>query len=171
MIGMSAQRILIMSVAIFLFSYVGAAQAFCFADAAKRYGVNKTLLMAIAKVESNLNPQALNLNDNGSTDHGLMQINSQHFKKLAAFNITEQTIMEPCTNVHIGAWMLADVIKRHGAKWWSVGAYNAGNKPSSEQRRIRYAQKVAKIYRALEKKNQHSLVAAAQNQFTLQVVD
>ncbi len=171
MSGMSVQRIFIVSGVIFLFSHIGAAQAFCFADAAKRYGVNKTLLMAIAKVESNWNPQALNVNDNGSTDHGLMQINSQHFKKLAAFNITEETIMEPCTNVHIGAWMLADMMKRHGAKWWSVGAYNAGNKPSSEQRRIRYAQKVASIYRALEKKNQHPLVVSAPNQFKLQVVD
>lgn len=65
-------------------------QAFCFSEAAQRYGINEKILIAIAKVESNFNPSAININKNGSVDHGLMQINSQHLNKLAALGIDKK---------------------------------------------------------------------------------
>ncbi|MBV5267448.1 MAG: lytic transglycosylase domain-containing protein [Burkholderiaceae bacterium] len=75
------------------------ANAFCFAEAAQRYGVDERLLMAIAKQESDFKPHATHTNENGSVDVGLMQINSQHFKTLRRFNITEQSLLDPCVNV------------------------------------------------------------------------
>jgi soluble lytic murein transglycosylase-like protein len=49
---------------------------FCFEDAGNKYGINPILLESIARVESNLNPKAINKNTNGTSDIGLMQINS-----------------------------------------------------------------------------------------------
>lgn len=139
-------------VAMMLLAVTSESQAFCFSDAAKRYGVNEKILIAIAKVESNFNPSAININKNGSVDHGLMQINSQHLKKLARFGIDKKSLMDPCTNVHVGAWILAEVIQRHGKKWWAVGAYGAGGRSSKEILREQYAAKVINALNAIEKK-------------------
>ncbi len=57
---------------------------FCFDDAGKKYGINPALLEGIARVESNLNPKAMNRNTNGTTDIGLMQINSWWLKSINA---------------------------------------------------------------------------------------
>ena len=100
----------------------------CWNEAAQRYGVPAELLYAIARVESNLNPQAVNrshIQRTGSYDIGLMQINSGHLRSLARYGIRESDLYEPCTNLHVGAWLLADSFSRKGVSWDSVGAYNA----------------------------------------------
>ena len=79
----------------------------CWDDAAARYQVNPTLLHAIARTESGVNPRAIGRNRNGSRDIGLMQINSGWLPTLARHGITEQDLFDPCTNLHVGAWILA----------------------------------------------------------------
>lgn len=133
------------------------AQAFCFAQAAQDYGVNEALLRAIAKVESNNQPQARNTNTDGSVDVGLMQINSRHFPVLARYHITPQALMEPCLNVQVGAWVLAQAIGVHGATWRAVGAYNAGGSPAREALREKY---VAKVWQALQMQTRPSTALA-----------
>lgn len=105
-----------------------AARATCWDQAAQRYGVSAQLLYAVARTESNLNPLATNRSHRqrtGSYDIGLMQINSSHLPRLARYGIGERELFDPCTNLHVGAWLLADNFTRRGVSWDAVGAYNA----------------------------------------------
>lgn len=125
--------------------------AFCFEEAGAYYNVSPTLLRAIAKVESSLNPKAYNENKNElgeviSRDYGLMQINSSWFPRLAEFNINESNVYDPCFNVSLGAWVLASNFASHGYNWNSVGAYNAGFSKRTENARKIYIKKVQTVY-------------------------
>lgn len=99
----------------------------CWDDAATRYQVSSALLYAIARTESGLNPHAIGRNRNGSRDIGLMQINSVWLPTLAFHGIGERDLFEPCTNIHVGAWILAGNVHRFGYTWEAVGAYNAAS--------------------------------------------
>jgi hypothetical protein len=105
------------------------AQAFCFSEAGERYGVAPELLRAIAKVESSLNPRAINDSHKattGSIDIGLMQINSSHLKRLSTWGITQESLLkDPCLNVMVGAWLLVQHMAQHGQDWNGIGSYNA----------------------------------------------
>lgn len=116
----------------------------CWDEAAARYHVNSAVLYAMAQTESGLNPLAVGQNANGSRDIGLMQINSAWLPKLAEYGINERDLFQPCTSIHVGAWLLARNIYRYGYTWEAVGAYNAVN-PS---KRSAYVKKVQRNLRA-----------------------
>lgn len=116
----------------------------CVSQAARRYQVDERLLHAIIQVESSGKPAALNRNANGSEDIGPMQINSSWLPVLGRYGIQRYHLFDPCTNVHIGAWVLAGNIARYGHTWRAVGAYNA----KSLNRRERYVAQVWRRYQA-----------------------
>ena len=112
----------------------------CWDDAAAQYGVNPYLLYAIAKTESGLKPNALNRNKDGSYDIGLMQINSRWLPTLRKYGVREEQLWDACTSIQVGAWVLAQNMRRLGNSWEAVGAYNA----KDPAQRLKYALKVYK---------------------------
>lgn len=126
--------------------------AFCFESAGEYYNVNPQLLEAIATVESSLNARAVNKNEHSL---GLMQIHPQWFSKLIKFDIApDQLLSEPCTNVNVGAWILASNFYTHGKNWNSVGAYNAGfsKEKHVQNNRDVYIEKVKNALRKIQLK-------------------
>ena len=119
------------------------AAAFCFEEAGRMYNVSPLLLWAIAKVESNFNPGAINQNENGTYDYGVMQINSSWYGTLGPEGWSG--LCDACQNVRTGAWILAQCVKSCGYNWEAVGCYNA---KSSKKRRA-YAAKVQKVVQAV----------------------
>jgi hypothetical protein len=79
-------------------------------------GKNLQIAMAIAKAESGWNPTATNKNSNGSTDYGLMQINSIHKPTVA-----EQT--RPIENARKGR----EIFTTAGSKFTPWVTYNNGS--------------------------------------------
>lgn len=112
----------------------------CFESASQRYGIPVVLLKSISRTESGGNNAAMGRNKNGTYDIGHMQINSAWLPTLSKFGITQANLINsPCTNTHVGAWILASNFRQYGYNWRAVGAYNA----RSPNKAIRYARKVA----------------------------
>nr|WP_156789204.1 MULTISPECIES: lytic transglycosylase domain-containing protein [unclassified Burkholderia] len=119
-------RPLLASVFLFAAWLVSApAYADCYDSAARYHQVNPLILRAIAWQESHNRPDALNKNTNGTTDYGIMQINSVHLPVLSRYGITKDTLMEPCKNVYIAAWHLRRMMNKYGNTWQAVGAYHS----------------------------------------------
>jgi len=112
----------------------------CFFEAGERYNIDPLLLWSIGKTESGFNSRAINRNS-GSYDIGIMQINSAWLPTLSRYGILPASLYDPCTNIRVGAWILAQNIRRHGYNWKAVGAYNAAT-PSKQ---VIYARKVLSL--------------------------
>lgn len=98
----------------------------CINEAAICFQINPLLIKAIIWQESKNRQDAFNRNKNNTVDVGMMQINSIHFESLKKRGITEQTLREnSCANVFSGAWVLSQVIERHGYTWDSIGRYHS----------------------------------------------
>ena len=123
-----------------LLSLPHTAQAFCFEEAGRRYGVSSQILWAIAKAESNFDSSATNHNTNGSRDVGLMQINSLWEKELGA---AWDCLDDPCHSVMVGAWILSRCLREFGNTWQGVGCYHSRTPHLNE----RYAARIAEILR------------------------
>ena len=119
----------------------GTAHAFCFEEAGAMYGIAPKLLWTISKGESNFNPAAVNFNTNGSYDFGLMQINSSWAPILRKMGISWESLADPCTNVKVGAWVLARCVRDYGYTWAAVGCYNS----RTPAKRDRYAARIARL--------------------------
>lgn len=118
----------------------------CWDKAASIYNVDPWMLMAIAKTESSFNSTALNVNSNRSFDIGMMQINSSWLPTLKRFGIEKEHLLNPCTSVFVGAWILAQNIQHFGYNQDGIGAYNS---PGNITIRRNYAKKVYSNYREL----------------------
>ena len=121
----------------------GSARADCFDEAANYQKVNPLILRAIAWQESHNRAAAVHKNANGSTDYGVMQINSVHLPVLAQYGISRRTLMQPCKNVYIAAWHLRQQMNKYGNTWAAVGAYHS----ETPALRDEYARQIVAILR------------------------
>jgi soluble lytic murein transglycosylase-like protein len=103
------------------------AAANCWAQAAAAHRVDPLLLKAIGWHESRGRTHAIGspLRD-GNRAIGVMQINTIHLPVLQQHGISKGDLFEPCTNINVGAWVLADCVNRFGETWRAVGCYYAG---------------------------------------------
>ncbi|MDX1404162.1 MAG: lytic transglycosylase domain-containing protein [Woeseiaceae bacterium] len=96
--------------------------ASCFRAAAARYGLPETLLLAVARGESDFEPTARSK----ANAHGVMQIlwptTANH---LGIYRLTE--LYDPCTNIDAGARYLKEMLARFdGNLHLALAAYNYG---------------------------------------------
>ncbi|HDL7825961.1 TPA: lytic transglycosylase domain-containing protein [Yersinia enterocolitica] len=136
-------KTIIYYLSIILFLSPVIAQASCLSNAAIRWDVPEIILEAIILHESGGQPDARNSNKNGSHDYGLMQINTVNIDPLKSQGIikNKQALMQPCTNIEAGAYLLSQKFKKHGYSWRAVGAYHS----ETAQYRDKYASKIMKI--------------------------
>jgi soluble lytic murein transglycosylase-like protein len=133
-------KIISLGIGVLLLAATGAiaADPYCFDEAGIQYGINPQILRAIAKVESNYNPRAINWNTNGSYDFGVMQINSIWAPTLGMERWN--ALGDICTNIKTGAMILASCMEKYGYSWEAVGCYNS----QTPHKRNRYANLVSK---------------------------
>ncbi|EIH5967923.1 protein IpgF [Shigella flexneri] len=125
--------------------YLGRAD--CWDKAGERYNIPSSLLKAIAEKESGFNKSAVNVNNNGSKDYGIMQINDFHSKRLREMGYSEEMLIShPCLSVHYAAKLLNEFMMMYGRGWEAVGAYNAGTSPKKKKERLKYAEDIYRRY-------------------------
>ena len=118
------------------------------------YRVDSKLVLAVIDGESEGNPDAINRNKNGSTDHGLMQINSCNHEWLSKeLGITD--FHDPVQNIQAGTYILSLLTAKYDNYHWVLMAYNMGEKRTRELwrqgiRTSRYSRKIMKKYQSLK---------------------
>jgi soluble lytic murein transglycosylase-like protein len=78
--------------------------------AADSYGVPENIALGIASHESGFNPNAINHNTNGTTDYGVMQLNTTTVQTMGVSNP-----MDPQQNINAGVQLLANLLSNTAA--------------------------------------------------------
>lgn len=97
----------------------------CIAQAALHHRVNPSVLRAILRIESGLDPRAVGRNADGSVDVGIAQINSRHFGVLARYRIRPEHLLDACVGAYVAAWHLASLLAAHGNTWSAIARYHS----------------------------------------------
>lgn len=117
----------------------------CINHAAVTYHVPATLIISVLKTEGGKNGMA-SRNRDGTYDYGPMQINTCWLNKLANYGYTKHDMQyNPCANVAVGAWILAQGIAEGKNVWNGVGNYHSHTPYLNN----RYNSKVQKYHRWL----------------------
>lgn len=94
----------------------------CFRAAASQQGLPLTLLLAVARGESNFDPRARSK----ANALGLMQILWPDTARHLGIE-TQAALFDPCTNIHAGARYLREMLDRYGGDLHrALAAYNYG---------------------------------------------
>lgn len=118
----------------------------CIVSASRQYHIPAPLLIAILKTENGRKGLARR-NHNGTFDYGPMQINSYWLPKIKKFGYTAQDLKNnPCANVSVGAWILAESIANGHSLWRGVADYHSYTPKENRKYRVR----VIRYYNAIE---------------------
>lgn len=93
---------------------------------ASEYDVDKYLIYAIIKAESNFQEDAVS----SQGAQGLMQLMYSTAEELAEkleINLTEENILEPDINIHLGTYYISVLINKYENINLALAAYNAGS--------------------------------------------
>lgn len=132
---------------------VQSAKAECWDEAASMYGHDPYILKAIAWKESKGYVGAVgSLLKDGNRALGLMQINTIHLPVLSKQGINRTDLFDPCTSQKVGAWVLADCLKKKGDIWIAVGCYYGGPASKAYTAMRLYAKDVKKYYEGYKRK-------------------
>ena len=119
----------------------------CIMQSARQYYLPVALLISVLKAENGKVGEA-NINKNGTIDYGPMQINSVWIKQIEPYGYTAQDLQyNPCVNVQIGAWILAQQVASGGSLWKGVGDYHSHSYYQNQE----YSSKVSQYYYYLKK--------------------
>ncbi len=139
----------------------GSAYADTFKRVAKATGINYKILVSVAYVESGLNPYAVDVDgrayfyknkrmavravkryirEYSSVDIGLMQVNYELWGQY--LNLSIRQLLNPKTNILVGAFILSHYIRKYGYSWKTIGRYHSAEKWSN----YNYRRKVKYIY-------------------------
>lgn len=106
------------------------------------YNIPPKLLWAIAKTESEFNPNLTAKNDNNSTDYGLMQINSINLPTFEKMDYSKNDLFNPEISIKCGAIILRSCLDRWGFNYKAVNCYNG--RVSNNNYNVRVLSKLAK---------------------------
>lgn len=91
----------------------------------KRLNVDYEVVLSMMYVESRFDTDAINTsNSNGSTDHGLMQINDVNLDQF--YDMGFDNIMNPYQNISFGIYLLSERMKTFNKVEYAVASYNLG---------------------------------------------
>lgn len=129
--------------------------AACVAQAASDYKIPEMLLLSIIKVESGGKTDAVNVNNNGSLDIGITQLNSRSWVPYMAqkYGIEPKSLLgNACQAIRVSAY----VVKRESmtdqcrGDWWcAAGRYHA---PNNQQFQYTYKSKLWTAWNEILKK-------------------
>lgn len=95
--------------------------------AEKRYNLPEGLLLAVIRHESKCDPNAKNLNLDGTIDYGLSQVNSDYWPWFAQeAGLVDPDPLDPFDNIVMAAWYLAWLYDLYGDTIAVLTAYNRG---------------------------------------------
>ncbi|QKM57658.1 hypothetical protein CG017_05737 (plasmid) [Burkholderia glumae] len=128
-----------------------------FEAAATLYGLDPDLLRAVVWVESRGHADAIGprLAD-GHRAWGAAQINDVHLVQLASYGVTQRDLLDPCVNLRLSAWVLANCIQQKGATWAAVGCYNTGPGSRNTAAQLRYVRLVQQAYSGYRAQSQRA---------------
>jgi soluble lytic murein transglycosylase-like protein len=123
----------------------------CINKAAVTYKLPPELIIAVLRTENGRKDMA-RPNKNGTFDYGPMQINTIWLSQIQQYGYTKDMILHnPCLNVWVGTWILAQEVAANPNFWRGVGSYHS----RTQSKNVPYQYKVWQNYLTL-----HNLLQA-----------
>lgn len=114
----------------------------CIEYAAYRHNVMPELILAVISVENGADMR-INPNNNGSVDHGIMQINTVRMPEIEHYGVSiDDLVNNDCLNVFMGTYLLSNELAKTDDFWEGVGNYHYSINGRFPNHHYRYIQDV-----------------------------